>query len=146
MNYIEEFWQNKINNIYNTKELLIENITKYYEDEFINNYTKWKNLLNSCNTDYKSYFIKLYNKKEYWTDMSYDYFTKNIINFMVDHIKINNNIESKDVHLLLGIILDEYFYQQELKIPQELIDKKNDSNINNLLESIKQIVYKKSDI
>lgn len=138
MTHIEEFWSNKKH--FSTKELLVEKVKEYYGEEFISNYDNWKNNLEACNKEYRDLFLNLGYDKSYWEDMSYNHFCKNIINSMAEYINIKGDITSSEVHQLLGIMLEDWFYNQELKVPIVHSDKK--STLSSLLNSITAVKFK----
>jgi hypothetical protein len=128
---IQEFWS--IDQSMLSKDKIKEKIQEYYGDDFINNYTKWKNNIKEIDT----YIIQYLRQNNYdittYKLMEFDYFCKKTINYMCQSVDINNILVPTDVLVILEKIgvefLNEYLETYDIK----------KYTISNLLKSIQKI-------
>jgi hypothetical protein len=129
---ILEFWQ--LDQKKYTKENIKEMFQETYENEFIDNYEKWSNIIKESN-DFVNYFIvgninENFNKKNQFI-IEYDFFIHELFNKSFKCIDQNNEITAVDITTIINdIMLDAAEKSNEMY-------KKNTYNISSLLESIK---------
>lgn len=133
MSEIIDFWKNK--SFFLNKEALIVGAREHYTEDFIANFAKWKNNLNELNRTMKEYLISVDFKIEYWYDLKYDDFCKKINNNIEQWIKSNNDIESKDMEIILQYIIDDHIDN----ILKHMNDKKY--SLASLMQSIKIVKF-----
>jgi hypothetical protein len=129
---ILEFWQ--LDQKKYTKENIKEMFQETYENEFIDNYEKWSNIIKESN-DFVNDFIvgninENFNKKNQFI-IEYDFFIHELFNKSFKCIDQNNEITAVDITTIINdIMLDAAEKSNEMY-------KKNTYNISSLLQSIK---------
>lgn len=108
---ILDFWDFKSENDL-TPEELKKYALEYYTEDFISNYSKWKNNITEINELMR---LQLESKNidlNYWEDMSFDYFCKHMLQYIEEWITENNDIEPKNITSISERLLNTYIYTQ----------------------------------
>jgi uncharacterized alkaline shock family protein YloU len=133
MSNIQDFWSNK--KFYLNKEALMTGAREHFTEDFIANYTKWKQNLLELNESMHDYLVSVDFEMIYWYNLSYDNICKNINNHIEEWINANNNIELKDIDLIVQYVVDDHITE----ILENMNKKKY--SIPSLLQSIKIIKF-----
>ena len=108
---ILDFWEFKNNNNLSVEELK-QYAQEFYAEDFIENGKKWKANIEEINELMR---IQLADKDvdvTHWENMSFDYFCKNMINYINEWIDENKDIEPKNISAITERLLNKYMYLQ----------------------------------
>lgn len=137
MSYIDEsgikdFWENK--NLYKKNGMLLERAKEFYSNEFINEYSKWKENLEGINQIIKDYLFQRNFPQRCWEDMKYDWFAKKVIDLIEEWIKVNEDITPNDIRIITEKLIQDYI---NIMLHNYM---EHANSINGLMESIKKVV------
>lgn len=127
-NIITEFWMNKEH--FNKAELK-DKALMYYTEEFIENYERWKDNLDNLNETAKQIFADFGYSNDFWVDIKYNDFVKNVNELLSHIIDTTGDIFPEDmVDITTSIVNDHLLYLEN-------IANQNKFTVSSILNSIK---------
>lgn len=135
-NDIINFWKHKNKYPYNDIEKLKSDIRDFYTNEFIENFSKWNIILSETNDMINEFFIDNYPLTKY-TNMSFDYFCKNINKLIEEWITEHKDIYPTDIALITQQLINQY----TLELINTIEPEQHQHTIKTILNSIKKVVY-----
>lgn len=132
--YINEFWENKY--LYIKQGKLAEKAKEFYTEDFINNYERWKNIVEDYNKDIKDYLLMYSFPSEQIEYMSFDFFCKTVISLIEEFININGDIIKEDLEIVIQKVAEEHISNLLNNYKQKTI------TLNLLMDSIKKFAIK----
>ncbi len=130
---IQDFWVMK--NEITDKKILKEYAREFYTNDFISNIKKWKENLAAINEMMKNELAFHYKfVDQYWEDMPYDYFCKNINDKIENWIESNGDIVISDMYIINDELISDYYVLQIQNMQNKTI------SLSNILKSIKKTI------
>ena len=105
-NKIVDFWENK--DYYKETNVLLEKARIFYTDDFINNYEKWSANLKDLNNAIRVHLESKHFPMRFWSEMTYDWFCKNINKLIQEWITVNNDIVLQDIPIITEKMIADY--------------------------------------
>lgn len=126
---IKEFWE--IDQSMLTKDTIQMHIKEYFKDEFVNNYTMWKENINILDEAILVDLSALNINNDVYESMSFDFFCKGVIDSLCEVVEMHGKIVTNDIAIAIHKVGLDYM--------NIIINKYNKSTntVSKLLESIK---------